>query len=37
MKLYFGNGVTTATTVMILALLGFVGYSVFHRVILFLF
>ena len=32
MKLYFGNGVTTATTVMILALLGFVGYSVFHRV-----
>ena len=32
MKLYFGNGVTTATTVMILALLGFVGYSVFHCV-----
>ena len=32
MKLYFGNGVTTATTVMILALLGFVGYSIFHCV-----
>lgn len=31
MKLYFGNGVTTATTVMILAMLGFIGYSVFHR------
>ena len=31
MKLYFGNGVTTATTLMILALLGFVGYSIFHR------
>ena len=27
MKLYFGNAVTTATTLMILALLGFVGYS----------
>ena len=32
MKLYFGNGVTTATTVMILALLEFVGYSIFHCV-----
>lgn len=32
MKLYFGNGVTTATTVMILALLEFVGYSVFYCV-----
>ena len=32
MKLYFGNGVTTATTIMILAMLGFIGYSVFHRV-----
>ena len=32
MKLYFGNGVTTATTLMILAMLGFIGYSVFHRV-----
>ena len=31
MKLYFGNGVTTVTTVMILALLGFIGYSVFRR------
>ena len=31
MKLYFGNGVATATTLMILALLGFIGYSVFHR------
>ena len=31
MKLYFGNGVTTATTFMILAMLGFIGYSVFRR------
>lgn len=31
MKLYFGNGVTAATTLMILAMLGFVGYSVFNR------
>ena len=31
MKLYFGNGVTTATTLMILALLGFVGCSIFGR------
>ena len=31
MKLYFGNGVTAATTVMILALLGFIGYSAFNR------
>ena len=31
MKLYIGNGVTTATTLMILAMLGFIGYSVFHR------
>ena len=31
MKLYFGNAVTTATTVMLLALFGFVGYSIFHR------
>ena len=31
MKLYFGNAVTTATTVMILALLGFIGWSTFHR------
>lgn len=27
MKLYFGRAVTTATTLMILALLGFIGYS----------
>ena len=31
MKLYFGNVITAATTVMILALLGFIGYSVFNR------
>lgn len=31
MKLYFGNVVTTTTTVMILALLGFIGYSVYNR------
>lgn len=31
MKLYFGNAVTTATTLMILTLLGFVGYSVYSR------
>lgn len=31
MKLYFGNAVTAATTVMILTLLGFIGYSVFNR------
>ena len=31
MKLYFGNTATTVTTVMILALLGFVGYSVVNR------
>ena len=31
MKLYFGNGVTTATALMIFAMLGFIGYSVFHR------
>lgn len=31
MKLYFGNGVTTATTLMILALCGFIGYSVFNH------
>ena len=31
MKLYFGTAVTMATTLMILALLGFIGYSVFHR------
>ena len=31
MKLYFGNAVTAATTVMILALLGFIGWSVLNR------
>ena len=31
MKLYFGNAVTTATTLMILALLGFIGYAVWGR------
>ena len=31
MKLYFGNGVTTVTALMIFAMLGFIGYSVFHR------
>ena len=31
MKLYFGNAVTAATTLMLLALLGFIGWSVFNR------
>ena len=31
MKLYFGNTVTTVTTVMILALLGFMGSSIMNR------
>ena len=31
MKFYFGNAVTTATTLMIFALLGFIGWSVFNR------
>lgn len=31
MKLYFGNGVTTVTTIMILSLLGFIGYSIGDR------
>lgn len=31
MKLYFGNTVTTVTTVMIFALLGFIGYSIWNR------
>ena len=34
MKLYFGNAVTTATTLMILALLGFIGWSFFNRTII---
>ena len=32
MKLYFGNAVATTATLMILALLGFIGWSVFNRV-----
>ncbi len=32
MKLYFGNAVAATTTLMILALLGFIGWSVFNRV-----
>ena len=31
MKLYFGNTVTTITTVMLLALLGFMGSSIMNR------
>lgn len=31
MKLFFGNTVTTVTTLMIAGLLGFVGWSVFNR------
>ena len=31
MKLYFGNTVTTATTLMILALLGFIGWTLCTR------
>ena len=31
MKLYFGNAVATTTTLMILALLGFIGWSVCNR------
>ena len=31
MKLYFGNAITTATTLMVLALLGFISRSVVNR------
>ena len=31
MKLYFGNAITTATTLMVLALLGFISWSVRNR------
>lgn len=31
MKLYFGNAITTVTTLMLLALLGFIGWSVLNR------
>ena len=34
MKLYFENAVTTATTLMILALLGFIGWSVWGRAVI---
>lgn len=34
MKLYFGNITTTVTTVMIFALLGFIGWSVFNRAVI---
>ena len=32
MKLYFGNTVTTVTTIMILVLLGFIGESIAKRI-----
>ena len=31
MKLYFGNMVTTVTTLMIVSLVGFIGYSISNR------
>ena len=31
MKLYFGNGVTTATTLLLFVLLGFLGDSIWHQ------
>lgn len=31
MKLYFGNIVTTVTTIMVLILIGFIGYSIWNR------
>ena len=31
MKLYFGNGVTTATTILLFVFLGFLGDSIWHR------
>ena len=34
MKLYFENGVTTATTLMILAMLGLIGSSSAHRAVI---
>ena len=34
MKLYFGNGVTTATTLMILAMLGMIGSSIANRAVI---
>ena len=34
MKLYFGNAVTAATTLMLPALLGFIGWSVWGRAVI---
>ena len=34
MRLYFGNAVATTTTLMILALLGFIGWSDFNRAVI---
>ena len=34
MKLYFGNAITTATTLMLFALLGFIGWSVWGRAVI---
>ena len=31
MKLYFGNAITTATTLMLFTLLGFISWSVLNR------
>jgi hypothetical protein len=31
LKLYFGNSNTTATTLLLIGLLGFIGYSIWHR------
>lgn len=31
MKLYIGNTITTVTTVMIIILGGFIGYSIWNR------
>lgn len=32
MKLYFGNAITTVTTLMLFALLGLIGWSVWGRI-----
>ena len=31
MKLYFGNTTTTITTILLVTLLGFMGYTIWHR------
>ena len=31
MKIYFGDGITLVTTVMIVILLGFIGYSIWNH------